>query len=40
MRLATRNIFMSKARKITKNQTPWTSWIKSGLKWPKNDKKM
>ena len=31
----TRDILMSKARKITKNQTPWTPWIKSGLKWPK-----
>ena len=37
--IATHDIFMSKARKITKNQTPWTPWIKSGLKWPKNDKK-
>ena len=34
MPLATRDILMSKARKITKNQTPWTPWIKSGLKWP------
>ena len=25
--------------KITKNQTPWTPWIKRGLKLPKNDKK-
>ena len=39
MRLATRDILMSKVRKITKHQTPWTPWIKSGLKWPKNDKK-
>ena len=36
---ATRDILMSKARKITKKQSPWTPWIKSGLKWPKNYKK-
>ena len=39
MPLATHDILMSKARKITKHQTHWTPWIKSGLKWPKNDKK-
>ena len=37
---ATRDILMSKARKIIKNQTPWTHWIKSDLKGLKMTKKM